>query len=236
MWLLLVSLLGLVNCSSITEESTGTSKTKRHGIRVMKLKKGTISKHIFHWVNYGSHLSTCTSSILKNKHQTELHADEQHQIKTKNTGTATADASAESYRTRRPRESPWISLLDMVSPIKVFIKFVCKLPFTFYFYSLIQFFNFRTKIPLCSRKTAIAQTPTPYRPLAVFRDESGNGRCRSNVPKPKAQLTMNSCKGDAASILISHRNKYLPSADEVIHLSSLISSTKLVLYSIYLQP
>ena len=49
----------------------------------------------------------------------------------------------------------------MVSPIKVFIKFVCKLPFTFYFYSLIQFFNFRTKIPLRSRKTAIAQTPTP---------------------------------------------------------------------------
>ena len=42
---------------------------------------------------------------------------------------------------------------------EVFIKFVCKLPFTFYFYSLIQFFNFRTKIPLRSRKTAIAQTP-----------------------------------------------------------------------------
>ena len=79
---------------------------KRHEIRVMKLKKGTISKHTFHWVNYGSHLSTCMSSILKNEHQTEFHADEQHQIKTKNTGTATADTSAESYRTRRPRESP----------------------------------------------------------------------------------------------------------------------------------
>ena len=56
----------------------------------------------------------------------------------------------------------------MVSPIKVFIKFVCKLPFTFYFCSLIQFFNFRTKIPLHSRKTAIAQTPTP----------GPNGHCR----------------------------------------------------------
>ena len=61
--------------------------------------------------------------------------------------------------------------------------------------------------------------------------------------KPKAQLTMNSCKVykymnldfDAASTLTSHRNKYLPSADEVIHFSSLICSTKLVLYSIYLR-
>ena len=44
---------------------------------------------------------------------------------------------------------------------EVFIKFVCKLPFTFYFCSLIQFFNFRTKIPLRSRKTAIAQPPPP---------------------------------------------------------------------------
>ena len=68
--------------------------------------------------------------------------------------------------------------------IKVLIKFVCKLPFTFYLYSLIQFFNFRTKIPLRPRKTAIAQTPTPpplQRPLAVLRDEGGNGRC----PLPK---------------------------------------------------
>ena len=80
-----------------------------------------------------------------------------------------ADTSAESYRTRRSRESPWISLLDMVSPIKVFIKFVCKLPFTFYFYILIQFFNFRTKIPLRSRKTAIAQTPTPGPLTAIGR-------------------------------------------------------------------
>ena len=48
--------------------------------------------------------------------------------------------------------------------IKVLIKFVCKLPFTFYLYSLIQFFNLRTKIPLCPRKTAIAQTPTPPPP------------------------------------------------------------------------
>ena len=48
--------------------------------------------------------------------------------------------------------------------IKVLIKFVCKLPFTFYLYSLIQFFNFRTKIPLRPRKTAIAQTPTPPPP------------------------------------------------------------------------
>ena len=45
--------------------------------------------------------------------------------------------------------------------IKVLIKFVCKLPFTFYLYSLIQFFNFRTKIPLRPQKMAIAQTPTP---------------------------------------------------------------------------
>ena len=37
--------------------------------------------------------------------------------------------------------------------IKVLIKSVCKLPFTFYLYSLIQFFNFRTKIPLRPRKT-----------------------------------------------------------------------------------
>ena len=41
-------------------------------------------------------LSTCMSSILKNKHQTELQTDEQHQIETKNTETA------ENYRTRRP--------------------------------------------------------------------------------------------------------------------------------------
>ena len=60
----------------------------------MKLKKETISKHTFRKVSCGSHPSTCTSSILKN--ETELHADEQHQIKTKNTGTATADTSAES--------------------------------------------------------------------------------------------------------------------------------------------
>ena len=45
--------------------------------------------------------------------------------------------------------------------IKVLIKFVCKLPFTFYLYSLIHFFNFRTKIPLRPRKTAIAQPPPP---------------------------------------------------------------------------
>ena len=46
------------------------------------------------------------SSIVKNEHETELHTDEQHQIKTKNMGTATADMYAESYRTRHPRESP----------------------------------------------------------------------------------------------------------------------------------
>ena len=45
--------------------------------------------------------------------------------------------------------------------IKVLIKFVCKLPFTFYFYSLLQFFNFRSKIPLRPQKTAIAQHPPP---------------------------------------------------------------------------
>ena len=66
----------------------------------MKLKKEAISKHTFRQVNYGSHLSTCMLSILKNEHQTELHTDEQHQIKTKNMGTATADTSAESYITR----------------------------------------------------------------------------------------------------------------------------------------
>ena len=81
--------------------------------------------------------------------------------------------------TNYPRASPRISLLDMARPsifynnyvdirnesiykrIKVLIKFVCKLPFTFYLYSLIQFFKFRTKIPLRPRKTATAQTPTP---------------------------------------------------------------------------
>ena len=50
-----------------------------------------------------------------------------------------------------PRESVCWTWLVQSNPM----------PFTFYFYSLIQFFNFRTKIPLRSRKTAIAQTPTP---------------------------------------------------------------------------
>ena len=52
--------------------------------------------------------------------------------------------------------------------IKVLIKFVCKLPFTFYFHGLIQFFYFRTKIPLRPRKTAIAQTPTPLTSIGRF--------------------------------------------------------------------
>ena len=149
------------------------------------VKKKTVSKHTFHLVNYGSHLSTCMSSTLKNEHQTELQTDEQHQIETKNTGTATADTSAESYRTRRPRDRresvywTWLghrffilifdNYIDIgnesiYTRIKVLIKFVCKLPFAFYFYSLIQFFNFRTKIPLHPRKTAIAQTPYPPPP------------------------------------------------------------------------
>ena len=42
--------------------------------------------------------------ILKNEHRTELQKKEQHQIEIKNTGTATADTSAENYRTRRPRD------------------------------------------------------------------------------------------------------------------------------------
>ena len=121
------------------------------------------------------------SSILKKEHQTELQTDEQHQIETKNTGTATADTSAKNYRTRRPchiatnqfaghgvaRPSIFydnyvdIRNESIYKRIKVLIKFVCKLPFTFYLYSLIQFFNFRTKIPLRPHKTAIAQTPIP---------------------------------------------------------------------------
>ena len=40
---------------------------------------------------------------FKKEHQTGLQTDEQHQIETKNTGTATAGTSAENYRTRRPR-------------------------------------------------------------------------------------------------------------------------------------
>ena len=44
------------------------------------------------------------SSILKKEHQTELQTDEQHQIETKNTGTATEGTSVENYRTRRPRD------------------------------------------------------------------------------------------------------------------------------------
>ena len=44
------------------------------------------------------------SSILKKEHQTELQTDEQHQIETKNTGTATAGTSAENYRMRRPHD------------------------------------------------------------------------------------------------------------------------------------
>ena len=42
--------------------------------------------------------------ILKNEHRTELQTNEQHQKEAKNTGTATADTSAENYRTRRPRD------------------------------------------------------------------------------------------------------------------------------------
>ena len=177
MWRALVSFPDLVNCSSITEESTGTSKRKLTWNTCYEtVKKETISKHTFHQANYGSHLTTCTSSILKNKHQTELQTDEQHQIETKNTDNATADTSAENYRTRCPRDrresvcwtwlGHWFFILifdsyidiwneTIYTRIKVLIKFVCKLPFTFYFYSLIQFFNFRTKIPLRPWKTAI---------------------------------------------------------------------------------
>ena len=118
----------------------------------------------------------------KKEHQTELQTDEQHQIETKNTGTTTADTSAENYRMRRPRDRresvcwTWLGYLFFIlifnnyvdirnesiyKRIKVLIKFVCKLPFIFYLYSLLQFFNFRTKIPLRPWKTAIAQTPPP---------------------------------------------------------------------------
>ena len=113
----------------------------------------------------------CTS-YFKNEHQTELQTD----------------ASAENYRTRRPRDRgesvcwTWpghrffivifnnyidIGNESIHKRIKVLIKFVCKLPFTFYFYSLLQFFNFRTKIPLCPRKMAIAQPPPPPPPTAI---------------------------------------------------------------------
>ena len=47
-------------------------------------------------------LLVCLKSILKKEDQTELQTDQQHQIETKNTLTATADTSAENYRTRHP--------------------------------------------------------------------------------------------------------------------------------------
>ena len=98
----------------------------------------------------------------------------------------TADMSGENYRTRRPRDRresvcwAWLGHRFFIlifdnyihignesnyKRIKVLIKFVCRLPFTFYFYSSIQFFNFRTKIPLLPWKTAIAQPPPPPLPL-----------------------------------------------------------------------
>ena len=153
------------------------------------VKKETISKHTFHQANDESHLSTSTSSILKNQHQTELQTDEQRQIETKNTGTATADTSAENYRTRRPRDScesvcwTWLGhrffilILDnyidienesIYKRIKVLIKFVCKLPFTFYFYSLIQFLNFRTKNPTSSTENGHCSTPHPLTAIGCF--------------------------------------------------------------------
>ena len=55
-------------------------------------------------------LLVCLESIFKKEHQTELQTDEQHQIETKNTGTATADTSVENERTRHPcdrRELVW---------------------------------------------------------------------------------------------------------------------------------
>ena len=72
---------------------------------INNVKKETIYKHTFHLVNYGSHLSTCKSSILKNEHQTELQTDEQHQVKTKNMGTATADTRLRKTTERDRRES-----------------------------------------------------------------------------------------------------------------------------------
>ena len=181
----LVSLLGLVNCSSITEESTGTSKTK------LTVKKETTS--IKTYLPLGKLLITSLYFYVFHfkrniKLNFKFQTDEQHQIETKNTGTATADTSAENYRMRRPRDRhesvcwTWLGhrLFILIFNIKLLIKFVCKRPFIFYLYSLLQFFNFRTKIPLRPRKTAIAQTPPPpppQRPLAVLRDEGGNGRC-----------------------------------------------------------
>ena len=47
-------------------------------------------------------LLVCLKSIFKKEHQTELQTDEQHQIETKNTETATADTSAKNHRTRHP--------------------------------------------------------------------------------------------------------------------------------------
>ena len=41
-------------------------------------------------------LLVCLKSIFKKEHQTELQTDEQHQVETKNTGTATADTSEEN--------------------------------------------------------------------------------------------------------------------------------------------
>ena len=41
-------------------------------------------------------LLVCLKSIFEKEHQTELQTDEQHQIETKNTGTAAADTSAEN--------------------------------------------------------------------------------------------------------------------------------------------
>ena len=39
-------------------------------------------------LDYGSHLSTCSSSISEKEHQTELQTDGQHQFKTKKTRDA----------------------------------------------------------------------------------------------------------------------------------------------------
>ena len=152
------------------------------------VKKKTTSKHTFHKVNYGSHLSTCTSSILKNEHQTELQTDEQH-IETKSMGKATRRDVPVIAMNQFAGHGQAIDLFILIfnnnyidignESIYKRIKVVCKLPFTFYFHGLIQFLNFRTKIPLRPRKTAIAQhpPPPPQRPLAVLHDEGGNGRC-----------------------------------------------------------
>ena len=119
---------------------------------------------------------------FKKEHQTELQTDEQHQIKTKNTGTTTADTLVENYRTRRPRDRresvcwTWLGHLFFIlifnnyvdirndsiyKRIKVLTKFACKLPFIFYLYSLLQFLTSERKSHFVQGKRPLLKPPLP---------------------------------------------------------------------------